>query len=196
MPDFDVRSGDRIVDQGDGEIYAAVKLTAPEAVAAYGVGKLAGFYKFAEADIEDARKLKRDLGSKLITTENGVIRKQVRTKDEAMMDMVLLYDDNATKALLEILRRKAHTYRLVAPGAVADGVDADGQTFHEVTALRNAFCSDGFEKEYKPGVRKQAVTITGSRTADGKPSVTQVAVDLADEETWPDELVDVKSDAV
>lgn len=192
---IDKRKDTRIVDQGDGAIYAAVFLSATEAAYIYAPAALAGLYTDFEADIEDGRKLKRDLGEKMITTENRTIVAQVSMKDEATMDLTLLCDDNISKRMMEVLRRKAHTFRLVAPGAVEDGVQDDGLPFHEVTAFRNARASRSWEKEYKPGVRKFATTLTGSRTRDGRPSVTQIAVDLTDEATWPAELADVLTTA-
>lgn len=196
MARFEKRNDERIVDQGNGAIYAAVLLDAADAVEVYGDGEVAGLFSDFEADIEDARKLKRDLGEKYITTEDRVIVAQVSMKDESTIELTLLCDDNVSKRMMDVLRRKAHTFRLVAPGSVADGVQADGLPFHEVTALRNARASASWEKEYKPGVRKLATVLTGSRTRDGKPSVSQVAVDLTDEATWPAEIADVKSDAM
>lgn len=191
----DKRNDERIVDQGNGSIYGAVILSAADAAYVYGDGSVAGMYTDLEADMEDGRKLKRDLGEKLIYNEDRVIVAQVSTTDTSMLDITILCDDNVSKRLLEVLRRKAHTFRLVAPGAVADGVQSDGLPFHEVTALRNARCSRTWEKEYKPGVRKTAITLTGSRDRQGRPSVTQIAVDLTDEATWPEELADVKTPA-
>lgn len=194
MPGINKTNPNRIVAGAGRVSFIEIEMTAAEAVEAFGanVAHVDGFYRAFETSIEDAKKLKRDPGAKIIQNEAGVSRKQLTTKDDAMLEVVSLYGDDATTRLYDIMERRPRRVRGTRPAPD----DADGANPAILFGLRNAFKVAGSEREFGTDVVKAAMTIQASRTEDGKPAFDEATVDLSDETDWPANVADFKSDAI